>query len=160
MSQRGGAFQRSGSNCVGRCEGEGNASIFKMRIGNDWTNGVPYGSTSFAADMTSSHDLMINYREYSGVVRTAGDDVLSIEGIEDILLRFPYDSGAFDIQLLNVAFVPQLSHNLLSLQQFTAAHHTYFSAKRNQAYTNKLLDYSIVVFLHRTPLLFFCIGTW
>ena len=53
----------------------------------------------------------------------------SREGVGDILIRFPSDSGAFDIQLLNVAFVPQLSHNLLSLQQFTAAHHTYFGTK-------------------------------
>ena len=73
--------------------------------------------------MTSSHDSMTNYRECSGTVRTAGGDVLPIEGV---LLRFPSDSGAFDIQLLNVAFVPQLSHNLLSLQQFTAAHHTSY----------------------------------
>ena len=79
--------------------------------------------------MTSSHHLMTNYRECSGIVRTAGGNVLPIEGIGDILLRFPSDSGAFDIQLLNVAFVPQLSHNLLSLQQFTAAHHTYFGTK-------------------------------
>ena len=38
--------------------------------------------------MTSSHDSMTNYCEYSGIVRTAGDDVLPIEGVEDILLRF------------------------------------------------------------------------
>ena len=75
--------------------------------------------------MTSSHDLMTNYLEFSGIVRTAGGDVLPIEGVGDILIRFPSDSGAFSIQLLNVAFVPQLSHNLLPLQQFTAAHHTY-----------------------------------
>ena len=79
--------------------------------------------------MTSSHDSMTNYRECSGIVRTAGGDVLPIEGVGDIFLRFLSDSGAFDIQLLNVAFVPQLSHNLLSLQQFTAAHHTYFRTK-------------------------------
>ena len=79
--------------------------------------------------MTSSHDLMTNYRECSGIVRTAGGDVLPIEGVGDILLRFPSDSEAFDIQLLNVAFVPQLSHNLLSSQQFRVAHHTYFGTK-------------------------------
>ena len=79
--------------------------------------------------MISSHELMANYRECSGIVRAAGGDVLPIEGVGDILLRFPSDSGAFDIQLLNVAFVPQLSHNLLSLQQFTAVHHTYFGTK-------------------------------
>ena len=56
--------------------------------------------------MTSSHDSMINYRECSGIIRTAGGDVLPIEGVGGILLRFPSDSGEFDIQLLNVAFVP------------------------------------------------------
>ena len=79
--------------------------------------------------MTSSHDSMINYHECSGTDRTAGGDVLPIEGIGDILLCLLPESGAFDIQLLNVAFVPQLSHNLLSLQQFTAAHHTHFGTK-------------------------------
>ena len=56
----------------------------------------------------------------SGNVRTAGGDVLPIEGVGDILLRSPSGSGAFDIQLLNIAFVPQLNHNLLSL--FTAVY--------------------------------------
>ena len=79
--------------------------------------------------MTSSLDSMTNYRECNGTVRTTGGDVLPTEGIRNILLRFPSDSGAFDTQLLNVAFVPQPSHSLLSLQQFTAAHHTYFGTK-------------------------------
>ena len=47
--------------------------------------------------MTSSHDSMTNYREKGGIVRTAGGDVLPIEGVGDILLRFLSDSGAFDI---------------------------------------------------------------
>ena len=79
--------------------------------------------------MTSSHDLMTNYHDYSGIVRTAGGDELPIEGVGDILLRFPSDSGAFDIQLLIVTLVPQLNHKLLPLQQFTAAHHTYVGTK-------------------------------
>ena len=66
--------------------------------------------------MTSSHDSMTIYREYNINVRTAGGDVLPIEGVGDTLLRFLSDSGAFDIQLLNVAFVSQLGHKLLSLQ--------------------------------------------
>ena len=79
--------------------------------------------------MTSSHDSITNHRECSAIVKTAGGDALPIKGIRDILLRFLSDSGAFDIQLLNAAFAPQLSHNLLSLQQFTAAHHAYFDTK-------------------------------
>ena len=84
---------------------------------------------SASRHMTSSHEFMTNYRECSGIVRTASGDVLPIEGVGDIFRRFPSDSGAFDIQLLNVAFVPQLSHNLLSLQQFTAARYTYFGTE-------------------------------
>ena len=72
---------------------------------------------------------MTNYRECSGIVKTAGGDALPIESVRDILLRFLSDSGAFDIQVLDVAFVPQLSHNLLSLQQFTVAHYKYFGTK-------------------------------
>ena len=77
--------------------------------------------------MTSSHDSITNHRECSGIVRTG--DVLPIEGVRDILLRFLSDSRAFDIHLLNAAFVTQLSHNPLLLQQFTAAHHAYFDTK-------------------------------
>ena len=65
--------------------------------------------------MTSSRDLMTNYCESSCIVRTAGGDVLPIEGVGDTILRYSSDSGAFEIQLLNVAFVPQLRHNLLPL---------------------------------------------
>ena len=74
--------------------------------------------------MTSSHDSMTNYRKYSRNVRIAGGDVLPIEGVGDTLLRFLSDSGAFDIQLWNVAFVSELGHKLLSLQYFTAVYHT------------------------------------
>ena len=44
--------------------------------------------------------LMTNYRECDGVARVFNGTALSIE----------------DVQLLNVAFVPILSHNLLSTQ--------------------------------------------
>ena len=91
---------------------------------------------SASRHMTSAHDSMTNYRECSGIVRTAGGDVLPIEGVGCILLRFLSDSGAFDIQLLNVAFLPQLSHNLLSLQQFTDANHTYFGTKMVWSYSS------------------------
>ena len=63
--------------------------------------------------MTSSYNPMANCRECSGIVRTAGGDVLPIGGVGDILLRFLSNSGAFDIHLLNVAFASKLSHNLL-----------------------------------------------
>ena len=80
---------------------------------------------------TSSHDSMKNCCECSRIVRTAGGDVLPIESVGDSLLRFLSDSGAFDVQHLSVAFVPQLSHNVLSLQQLTATNHTYFGTKND-----------------------------
>ena len=39
--------------------------------------------------MTSSHDLMTSYHDCRGLVRNAGGDVLPIEGVGDIFLRFP-----------------------------------------------------------------------
>ena len=55
--------------------------------------------------------LMTNYRECDGVARVFNGTALSVE----------------DVQLLNVVFVPTLSHNLLSLKQFLRrAGHSYF----------------------------------
>ena len=73
---------------------------------------------------------MTNYRKCDGVVRTANDvandAALPIEGVGDILMSFRSDFGETDLRLLNVAFVPLLSHNLLSLKQFTRrAGHSY-----------------------------------
>jgi len=56
-------------------------------------------------------------------LRATRGEILLIEGIGDILLHFRFDSEAFDVQLLNVPFIPRLSHNLL-LQQFTSSHLT------------------------------------
>ena len=54
--------------------------------------------------------LMTNYRECDGVARVFNGTALPIE----------------DVQLLNVAFVPILSHNLTSLKQFLRrAGHSY-----------------------------------
>lgn len=58
---------------------------------------------------------MTYYREYSGIMRAAGGDVLPIEGDGDNPLCFFSDSGVFDNHLLDVAFVPQLSHKIMSL---------------------------------------------
>ena len=106
--------------------------------------------------MTSSHDSITNHRECSAIVKTAGGDALPIKGVRDILLRFLSDSGAFDIQLLNAAFVPQLSHNLLSLQQFTAAHQTYFDTKIVWSYSSSQVErYKLECLAERIC----CVGT-
>ena len=71
---------------------------------------------------------MSNYRECDGVVRVANGVSLPIEGVGDILMSFKSDFGETDLQLLNVAFVPLLSHNLLSLKQLPRrARHSYRS---------------------------------
>ena len=62
---------------------------------------------------------MTNYRECDGLVRVANRVALPIEGVGDILMSFQSDFGVTDLHLLNVAFVPLISHNLLSLKQFT-----------------------------------------
>ena len=42
----------------------------------------------------------------SECVKTIGGDVFAIEDVGGILLCFLYDSGSFDIKLLDAAFVP------------------------------------------------------
>lgn len=42
----------------------------------------------------SSHDVVTNYREYSGNVRPAGGEIFPIEGVGDILFRIQTDSEA------------------------------------------------------------------
>ena len=76
--------------------------------------------------MTTNPVSMTNYRECDGVVRVANGVALPIESVDDILMSFQSDFGETNLQLLNVAFVPLLSHNLLSLKQFThRAGHSY-----------------------------------
>ena len=76
--------------------------------------------------MTPNPVSMTNYRECDGVVRVTNGVDLPIEGVGDIRMSFQSDFGETDLQLLNVAFVPLLSHNLLSLKQFTRrAGHSY-----------------------------------
>ena len=76
--------------------------------------------------MTPNPVLMTNYRKCDDVIRVANDVAIPIKGVDDILMSFQSDLGETDLQLLNVAFVPLLSHNLLSLKQFTRrAGHSY-----------------------------------
>ena len=66
--------------------------------------------------MTPNQVSMTNYRECDGVVRVANGAALPIEGLGDILMSSESDFRDTDFQLLNVTFVPLLSHNLLSLK--------------------------------------------
>ena len=69
--------------------------------------------------MTPNPVSMTNCRECNCVVRVANGVALPIEGVGDILMSFQSDFRETDLQLLNVAFVSLLNHNLLSLKQFT-----------------------------------------
>ena len=76
--------------------------------------------------MTPNPVSLTNYCECDGVVRVANGFTLPIEGVSDILMSFQSDFGETDLQLFNVAFVHLLSHNFLSLVQFTRrAGHSY-----------------------------------
>ena len=76
--------------------------------------------------MTLNPVSMTNCRECDDVVRVANGVALPIEGVGDILMSSQSDFGETDLQLLNLAFVPLLSHNLLPLKQFTRrAGHSY-----------------------------------
>ena len=76
--------------------------------------------------MTPNPVSRTNYRQYDGVVRVANSVALPIEGVGDILMSFQSDFGEPDLQLFKVAFVPLLSHNLLSLKQIArCAGHSY-----------------------------------
>ena len=76
--------------------------------------------------MTPNPVPMTNYRGCDGVVHVANGVALPIEGVGDILTSFQSDFGETDLQLLHVAFVSLLSHNLLSLKQFRRrAGHSY-----------------------------------
>ena len=66
--------------------------------------------------MTSNPISASKYRECDGVVRVADRVALPIEGVGDILMSVQSDFGETDLQLLNIAFVPLLGHNLLSLK--------------------------------------------
>ena len=76
--------------------------------------------------MTPNPVSMNNCRECDSIVRVANCVALPIEGVGDILTSCQSDFGETDLQFLNVAFVPLLSHNLLSLKHFTRhAGHSY-----------------------------------
>ena len=67
--------------------------------------------------------LVNNYRECDGVARVFNGTALPIE----------------DVQLLNVGFVPILSHNLLSLKQFLRrAGHSYLGDGGGVTFFSKL----------------------
>ena len=76
--------------------------------------------------MTPNPVSMNNCHECDGIVTVPNGVALPIEGVGDILMSFQSDFGETELQLLNVAFVPPRSHNLLSLKQFTrSAGHSY-----------------------------------
>ena len=62
--------------------------------------------------MSPNSVSMRNYRKCDGVIRVANGVALPIKGVDDTVMSFHSDFGETDLQLLNVAFVSLLSHNL------------------------------------------------
>ena len=60
--------------------------------------------------------LLENYAERSRVLRCAGGNTFPIVGIVTLCLSLRSGEGLVCVTLLNVAHVPGLSHNLLSLR--------------------------------------------
>ena len=78
--------------------------------------------------ITPNQVSMTNYRERDVVVRVANGVALPIEGVGDILMSFQSDFGETDLELLNAAFVPLLSNNLMWLNSSHAVPVTHIAA--------------------------------
>ena len=80
--------------------------------------------------MTPSADYMVNYRESGGVVRIADDRAMSIEGIGDLPMSFRSGKDWVQVVLPNVAHVPLLGYNFLSLKRMSDRGHKYVGEKK------------------------------
>ena len=79
--------------------------------------------------MTRSADYMVNYREGWGVVRIADGRAMPIEGIGNLPMRFWSGKDRVQVVLQNVAHVPLLGYNLLSLKKMADRDHKHVGEK-------------------------------
>ena len=79
--------------------------------------------------MSHSSSGMMNYRKANATMRTASGKRYPIEGYGDLSLTFRHSSGEVPLLLCNVAHVPSLSYNLLSLRVAADNGHTYTGNK-------------------------------
>ena len=83
--------------------------------------------------MTPSADCMINYCEGGGVVRIADGRTMPIEGIGNLPMSFWSGKNWTQIVLPNVAHVPLLVYNLLSLKRMADRGHKYVGEEKGAA---------------------------
>ena len=80
--------------------------------------------------MTPSADYTVNYREGGGVVRIAHGRVMPIEGIGNLPMSFWSGKDWMQVILPNVAHVPRLEYNLLSLNRMADRGHEYVGEEK------------------------------
>ena len=91
---------------------------------------VQYIADSAATcNMTPDADGLTNYRECSRPLGLANGEENSIVGYGDLTVNFRTDHRWVRVKMNDVAHVPQLSHNLISLPSMTLKGHTYMGDK-------------------------------
>ena len=91
---------------------------------------VQYIADSAATcNMTPYADGLTNYRECSRPLGLANGEEISIVGYDDLTVNFRTDHRWVRVKMNDVAHVPQLSYNLISLPSMTLKGHTYTGDK-------------------------------
>ena len=78
---------------------------------------------------TPDADGLTNYRECSRPLGLANGEETSIVGYGDLTVSFCTDHGWIRVEMNDVAHVPQLSYNFISLPSMTQKGHTYTGDK-------------------------------
>ena len=102
------------------------------RVGGEALNKqvVQYIADSAATcNMTPDANGLTNYRECSRPLGLANGEEISIVGYGDLTVGFCTDHGWIRVEMNDVAHVPQLSYNLISLPSMTQKGHTYTGGK-------------------------------
>ena len=91
---------------------------------------VQYIADSAATcNMTPDADGLTNHRECSRPLGLANGEEISIVGYGDLTVNFRTDHRWVRVKMNDVAHVPQLSYNLISLPSMTLKGHTYTGDK-------------------------------
>ena len=112
---------------VGKC-----SATIDDRVGGEALDKqvVQYIADSAATcNMTPDADGLTNYRECSRPLGLANGEEISIVGYGDLTVSFCTDHGWIRVEMNNVAHVPQLSYNLISLPSMTQKGRTYTGDK-------------------------------
>ena len=80
-------------------------------------------------NMTPDADGLTNYRECIRPLGLANGEEISIVRYDDLTVNFRTDHRWVRVKMNDVAHVPQLSHNLISLPSMTLKGHTYTGDK-------------------------------